>query len=109
MKHFTSVKDIDKLSEAVKLGFELKTNPFKYNDLGKNKTLGLLFFNSSLRTRLSTQKAAQNLGMNVIVITSIPDENVAKDSGIISKILIPQVNYNDKMIQTAQIEVSVGI
>jgi hypothetical protein len=47
-------------------------------------------------------------GMKVIVTSSIPDENLGKDSEIISKILIPQVNYNDKMIQTAQIEVSVG-
>ena len=48
-------------------------------------------------------------GMNVIVITSIPDENLQKEEEIITKILIPQVNYNDKMIQPAQIEVSVGI
>ncbi len=47
-------------------------------------------------------------GMKVIVTISIPDENLEKDSEIISKVLIPQVNYNDKMIQTAQIEVSVG-
>ena len=47
-------------------------------------------------------------GMKVIVTSSIPDENLKKDSEIISKVLIPQVNYNDKMIQTAQIEVSVG-
>jgi cell division septum initiation protein DivIVA len=47
-------------------------------------------------------------GMKVIVTSSIPDENLQKDSEIISKVLIPQVNYNDKMIQTAQIEVSVG-
>ncbi len=47
-------------------------------------------------------------GMKVIVTTSIPDEKYEKDSEIITKILIPQVNYNDKMIQTAQIEVSVG-
>lgn len=47
-------------------------------------------------------------GMKVIVASSIPDENLEKGSEIISKILIPQVNYNDKMIQTAQIEVSVG-
>lgn len=50
-----------------------------------------------------------NQGMNVIVVTSIPNEDLEKDSEIISKILIPQVNYNDKMIQTAQIEVSVGV
>ncbi len=49
-----------------------------------------------------------NQGMKVIVTTSIPDENLEKDSEIITKVLIPQVNYNDKMIQTAQIEVSVG-
>ena len=48
-------------------------------------------------------------GMNVIVITSIPDENLQKEEEIITRILIPQVNYNDKMIQPAQIEVSVGI
>jgi len=47
-------------------------------------------------------------GMKVIVTSSIPDENLEKDSEMISKVLIPQVNYNDKMIQTAQIEVSVG-
>lgn len=49
-----------------------------------------------------------NQGMRVIVATSIPDENLEKGQEIITKILIPQVNYNDKMIQTAQIEVSVG-
>ena len=49
-----------------------------------------------------------NQGMRVIVTTSIPDENLEKGAEIITKILIPQVNYNDKMIQTAQIEVSVG-
>lgn len=47
-------------------------------------------------------------GMKVIVTSSIPDENLEKGSEVISKVLIPQVNYNDKMIQTAQIEVSVG-
>lgn len=48
-------------------------------------------------------------GMKVIVTSSIPDENLEKDSEIITKVLIPQVNFNDKMIQTAQIEVSVGM
>ena len=67
MKHFTSVHDLDNLDEALKLAFELKKDPYKYQELGKNKTLLLVFFNSSLRTRLSTQKAGLNLGMNVIV------------------------------------------
>ncbi|MDR1859649.1 MAG: N-acetylornithine carbamoyltransferase [Bacteroidales bacterium] len=67
MKHFTSVKDLDNLEAALQLAFELKKAPYKYQTLGKNKTLLLVFFNSSLRTRLSTQKAGINLGMNVIV------------------------------------------
>ncbi len=48
-------------------------------------------------------------GMKVIVINSIPDESLEKGSEIITKVLIPQVNFNGKMIQTAQIEVSVGM
>jgi hypothetical protein len=48
-------------------------------------------------------------GMKVIVTSSIPDENLEKGSEVITKVLIPQVNFNDKMIQTAQIEVSVGM
>ncbi len=67
MKHFTSINDIESLDKMLKLAFELKKNPYKYQELGKNKTMLLVFFNSSLRTRLSTQKAALNLGMNVIV------------------------------------------
>ena len=67
MKHFTSIHDLDSLDEALKLAFELKKDPYRYQSLGKNKTLLLVFFNSSLRTRLSTQKAGLNLGMNVIV------------------------------------------
>ncbi len=68
MKHFTSVKEIGPLSKALELANEVKANPFGYKDLGRDKTLLMVFFNSSLRTRLSTQKAAMNLGMNVIVL-----------------------------------------
>lgn len=67
MKQFTSVHDLKNLDEAIKLALEIKQSPYKYQELGKNKTLLLVFFNSSLRTRLSTQKAGLNLGMNVIV------------------------------------------
>ena len=67
MKKFTCVNDLDNLDDALKLAMELKKDPYKYQSLGKNKTMLLVFFNSSLRTRLSTQKAALNLGMNVIV------------------------------------------
>lgn len=68
MRNFTNVKDIGSLDAAVKEALEVKANRFAYTDLGKNKTLLMLFFNSSLRTRLSTQKAAMNLGMNVMVL-----------------------------------------
>lgn len=68
MRNFISVKDIGDLDAAVKEALEIKTDRYKYSHLGKNKTLMMVFFNSSLRTRLSTQKAALNLGMNVIVL-----------------------------------------
>lgn len=68
MKHFTNVADIGDLKQAVKEAMEIKADKFKYAELGRNKTLMCIFFNSSLRTRLSTQKAAMNLGMNTIVL-----------------------------------------
>lgn len=68
MKHFLSVKDIGPLDQAVREALEVKANRFAYQSLGRNRTLLMLFFNSSLRTRLSTQKAAMNLGMNVMVL-----------------------------------------
>jgi len=67
MKNFTSVNDIPDLPELLDLAAAIKKDLFA-NQIGKNKTIGLLFFNPSLRTRLSTQKAAQNLGMNAIVM-----------------------------------------
>jgi len=68
MKNFTSVDDIQDLNELVSLAKAIKAAPFADKEIGKNKTLGLLFFNPSLRTRLSTQKAALNLGMDAIVM-----------------------------------------
>ncbi|MDR3340690.1 MAG: N-acetylornithine carbamoyltransferase [Candidatus Symbiothrix sp.] len=68
MRVFTTVKDLGNLDAALKEAFEVKKNRFAYKALGENKTLLAVFFNSSLRTRLSTQKAAMNLGMNVIVL-----------------------------------------
>lgn len=68
MRNFTNVHDIGDLRTAVAEALEVKTNRFGYKNLGENKTLLMLFFNSSLRTRLSTQKAAMNLGMNVMVL-----------------------------------------
>ena len=68
MKIFQHVSDIGDLKIAMQEAFEVKSNRFKYQELGRNKTALLIFFNNSLRTRLSTQKAAMNLGMNVIVL-----------------------------------------
>ena len=68
MRVFRSVKDLGALDVALQEAMEIKADRFKYQELGKNKTALLIFFNNSLRTRLSTQKAAMNLGMNVIVL-----------------------------------------
>lgn len=68
MRSFLNVEDLGNLKEALQEAVEIKNDRFKYDTLGKNKTLLMVFFNNSLRTRLSTQKAAMNLGMNVIVL-----------------------------------------
>ena len=68
MKTFMNVQDLGDLRMALAEAKEIKNDRFKYQNLGKNKTLMMVFFNNSLRTRLSTQKAAMNLGMNVIVL-----------------------------------------
>ena len=73
MKQFISVNDVPDINALVKKALAYKANPFADKTLGTNKRIGLLFLNPSLRTRLSTQLAAQNLGMEAIVL------NVDKD------------------------------
>ena len=68
MKNYTKIKDISNLRDIIKEAILLKMNPFEYMHLGKNRTLVMLFFNASLRTRLSTEKAAKNLGMEVTIL-----------------------------------------
>jgi N-succinyl-L-ornithine transcarbamylase len=68
MKYFTKVQDAGDIRQAVDEALEIKKDRFRYAELGRNRTLLMIFFNSSLRTRLSTQKAAMNLGMNTIVL-----------------------------------------
>ena len=68
MNQFTSVHDVEDITQLVKDALALKESPYADQHLGKNKTLGLVFLNPSLRTRLSTQKAAINLGMSVMVM-----------------------------------------
>ena len=68
MRNFTCVQDLGNLKQALAEAFEIKKDRYQFTGLGKNKTLLMIFFNSSLRTRLSTQKAAMNLGMNTMVL-----------------------------------------
>ena len=68
MNAFFNVEDLGNLQQALDEAKKVKANRYAYQELGKNKTLLMIFFNNSLRTRLSTQKAATNLGMNVIVL-----------------------------------------
>jgi N-succinyl-L-ornithine transcarbamylase len=74
MKHFISVNDAGNLQQLIQEALELKQNINGFAELGKGKTIGLQFLNPSLRTRMSTQRAAYNLGMNVMVV------NLDKDS-----------------------------
>lgn len=68
MQHYLSINDLDSLEKTVQEAIDLKKNELRFKALGEGKTICLLFFNNSLRTRLSTQKAAQNLGLNTIVM-----------------------------------------
>ncbi len=87
MKQFISINDVADPKALIEQALLLKADPFAHQHLGRNKTLGLLFFNASLRTRLSTQKAAQNLGMNVMVL------NVTEDSW--------QIEFEDGVVMNA--------
>jgi len=68
MQHYTHINDLDSLQKTVAEAIDLKKNELQFKTLGEGKTICLLFFNNSLRTRLSTQKAAQNLGLNTVVM-----------------------------------------
>lgn len=83
MKKFTNIDDINNVPEIIQEAIELKKDPFKFQHLGKNKTLVMLFFNSSLRTRLSTEKAAKNLGMEVQVLNVNDAWNLEYEDGTV--------------------------
>ena len=70
MKKFTSVSDVKNLQDIIKKALQIKENPLSETEKGKGKTIGLVFLNSSLRTRLSSQIAAQNLGLNVLTLNA---------------------------------------
>ncbi|WP_400076591.1 acetylornithine carbamoyltransferase [Winogradskyella sp. R77965] len=86
MKNYTTIKDISNLSETIKGAILLKMNPFELSEIGKHKTLVMLFFNSSLRTRLSTEKAAKNLGMEVMILNVNDAWNLEFEDGTIMNI-----------------------
>ncbi|MDQ1095767.1 MULTISPECIES: N-acetylornithine carbamoyltransferase [Chryseobacterium] len=70
MKKFTGVSDVENLQEIIKKALQIKKDPLSETEKGKGKTIGLVFLNSSLRTRLSSQIAAQNLGLNVLTLNA---------------------------------------
>lgn len=83
MNNFTSVTDVENPNKLVQQVLEIKNNDTKF-DLGKDKSLALIFFNPSLRTRMSTQKAAQNLGMDVTVMNINADAwNIEFEDGTV--------------------------
>lgn len=83
MKHYLTINDLPNVQQSVKDAITLKQDPLAHQALGKNKTIVLLFFNSSLRTRLSTEKAAQNLGMNVMVMNISNAWNLEFEDGTV--------------------------
>lgn len=83
MKNYTKIEDIKKLSEIVQEAIFLKKSPLQFKNLGKHKTIVLLFFNASLRTRLSTEKAARNLGLDVSILKVNDAWNIEFDDGTI--------------------------
>ncbi|MEO1030306.1 MAG: acetylornithine carbamoyltransferase [Bacteroidota bacterium] len=83
MKNYIKTSNIPNLSETIKEAILIKKNPFEYSELGKNKTLVMLFFNSSLRTRLSTEKAAKNLGMDVMTLNVDSAWNLEFEDGTV--------------------------
>ena len=86
MKNYTNIKDLGNLSKSIDEAIKLKKNPFQFEVLGKHKTLVMLFFNSSLRTRLSTEKAAKNLGMQVMVLNVNDTWNLEFEDGTIMNV-----------------------
>ncbi len=98
MKKYTEIKDISNLQETIKDAILLKNNPFKFQDLGKHKTLVMLFFNSSLRTRLSTEKAAKNLGMDVMILNVNDAWNLEFEDGTIMN-----ANTSEHIKEAAQV------
>jgi len=83
MKQYLNIHDLEDIPQTISEAVELKKNPFQFKELGRNKTLVMLFFNASLRTRLSTEKAAKNLGMDVMVLNVSSTWNLEFEDGTV--------------------------
>jgi len=83
MNHYIKITDLPSVTSAVQEAISLKTDPYKHRSLGTQKTLVMLFFNASLRTRLSTEKAAKHLGMDVIVLNVTDAWQLEFESGVV--------------------------
>ncbi|TYP99355.1 N-succinyl-L-ornithine transcarbamylase [Tenacibaculum adriaticum] len=83
MKKYTDINDLENISKTIQEAIQLKKNPYVFENLGKHKTLVMLFFNSSLRTRLSTEKAAKHLGMQVMTLNVNDAWNIEFEDGTI--------------------------
>ena len=83
MDNYINIKDLPSVALAVHEALSLKSDPNKYRSLGTHKTLVMLFFNASLRTRLSTEKAAKQLGMDVIVLNVTDAWQLEFESGVV--------------------------
>jgi N-succinyl-L-ornithine transcarbamylase len=98
MKKYTSINDIESIPEIIQEAIQLKENPFQFEELGQHKTLVTLFFNSSLRTRLSTEKAAKNLGMQVMVLNVNDAWNLEFEDGTVMNL-----NSSEHVKEAAQV------
>lgn len=98
MKNYINIDDIENIPEIIQEAIQLKQNPYQFEKLGQHKTLVMLFFNSSLRTRLSTEKAAKNLGMKVMVLNVNDAWELEFDDGTIMNL-----NRSEHVKEAAQV------
>lgn len=98
MKKYTNINDIENIPEIIQEAIQLKQKPFQFENLGQHKTLVMLFFNSSLRTRLSTEKAAKNLGMQVMILNVNDAWNLEFEDGTIMNL-----NSSEHVKEAAQV------
>ncbi len=90
MKKYTTIDDIENIPNMIEQAIELKKNPFEFSNIGRDKTLVMLFFNASLRTRLSTEKAAKNLGMQVMVLHVSDAWELEFEEGVVMNLNRPE-------------------